>query len=63
MSGSRFICPNNFQRFSIYRDRSCTTTMVEIFALGKLATHDVLKMTHLTKTAPIFTFSLPCNSV
>ena len=32
-------------------------------ALGKLATHDVLKMTHLTKTAPIFTFSLPCNSV
>ena len=25
-------------------------------ALGKLATHDVLKMTHLTKTAPIFTF-------
>ena len=32
-------------------------------SLGKLATHDVLKMTHLTKTAPIFTFSLPCNSV
>ena len=32
-------------------------------ALGKLATHDVLKTTHLTKTAPIFTFSLPCNSV
>ena len=31
--------------------------------LGKLATHDVLKTTHLTKTAPIFTFSLPCNSV
>jgi hypothetical protein len=23
-------------------------------ALGKLATHDVLKTTHLTKTAPIF---------
>jgi hypothetical protein len=23
----------------------------------------VLKMTHLTKTAPIFTFSLPSNSV
>jgi hypothetical protein len=32
-------------------------------ALGKLATHDVLKTTHLTKTAPIFAFSLPCNSV
>ena len=25
-------------------------------ALGKLATHDVLKTTHLTKTAPIFYF-------
>jgi len=32
-------------------------------ALGKLATHNVLKTTHLTKTAPIFAFSLPCNSV
>jgi len=29
----------------------------------KLATHDVLKPKHLTKTGPIFTFSLPCNSV
>ena len=31
--------------------------------LGKLATHKVLKTTHLTKTKPIFTFSLPCNGV
>ncbi len=31
--------------------------------VGKLATHDVLKTTHLTKTAPIFTFSQLCNSV
>jgi hypothetical protein len=30
--------------------------------LGKFATLDVLKTTHLTKTAPIFAFSLPCNS-
>jgi hypothetical protein len=34
-----------------------------IIALGKLATHHVLKSTHLTKTALIFAFSLPCNSV
>jgi hypothetical protein len=34
-----------------------------VHPLGKLATHDVLKTTHLTKTAPIFTFSLPCNCV
>jgi len=32
-------------------------------SLGKLATHNVLKSTHLTKTALIFAFSLPCNSV
>jgi hypothetical protein len=29
-----------------------------IHPLGKLATHDVLKTTHLTKTAPIFAFFL-----
>ena len=34
-----------------------------LYTLGKLATHDVLKTTHLTKTAHIFIFSLPCNSV
>ena len=36
---------------------------LELHSLGELVTHDVLKTTHLTKTAPIFTFSLPCNSV
>jgi len=36
---------------------------VDATTLGKLATHDVLKTTHLTKTAPIFTFSQLCNCV
>ena len=36
---------------------------IVISTLGKLATHDVLKTTHLTKTAPIYTFSQLCNSV
>ena len=28
----------------------------DVVTLGKLATHDMLKTTHLTKTAPILTF-------
>jgi hypothetical protein len=31
--------------------------------IGKTATHDMLKTTQVTKTAPIFAISLPCYSV
>jgi hypothetical protein len=37
-------------------ENRCECAMMQMLPLGKLATHDVLKTTHLTKMAPIFTF-------
>ena len=43
-------------RAGAHDGRAASTEPDDRHSLGKLATHDALKTTHLTKTAPIFTF-------
>jgi hypothetical protein len=45
---------NKCPKTSHDNDSTELSFLFAVTALGKLATHDVLKTTHLTKTAPIF---------